>query len=104
MKPALKDPKAFNGKRILAAADYYTPERVLSEFEEVTGKKAKFVQVTAEQYRSSLPEAMAEEMLENHLFIEDPGYYNGASLQESLDILEDKPTMWKEYLKKSGAF
>ena len=47
---------------------------------------------------------MAEEMLENHLFIENPGYYNGASLKESLDLLEEKPTTWKEFLKKSGAF
>ncbi len=47
---------------------------------------------------------MAEEMLENHLFIENPGYYNGASLKESLDLLEEKPTTWKEFLKKNGAF
>ncbi|KAM0332104.1 hypothetical protein ACHAQA_002376 [Verticillium albo-atrum] len=104
VKPALKHPEAFNGKRILAATDYYTPERVLAEFEEVTGKKTQFAQVSAEQYKSFLPEAMAQEMLENHLFIEDPGYYNGAGLQESLEILEDKPTTWKEFIKKSGAF
>ena len=47
---------------------------------------------------------MAEEFLENHLFIENPGYYNGASLNESLDLLEEKSTTWKEFLKKSGAF
>ncbi|KAI8649649.1 NmrA domain-containing protein [Fusarium keratoplasticum] len=104
VKPALKDPQSFNGKHILAATDYYTPERVLSEFEEVTGKKTKYVQVSAEQYKSFLPAAMAEEMLENHLFVEEPGYYNGASLEESLSVLEDKPTTWKEFITKSGAF
>jgi hypothetical protein len=70
----------------------------------VTGKKTHYVQVTPEQYKSFLPPAVAEEYLENHLFIEDPGYYNGASLKESLDLLEDKPTTWKEFIKKSGAF
>ncbi|KAH7142937.1 nmrA family transcriptional regulator [Dactylonectria estremocensis] len=104
VKPALKDPQSFNSRQVLAATDYYTPERILSEFEEVTGKKAKYVQVSAEQFKSFFPEAMTEEMLENLLFIEEPGYYNGASLQESLSILEDKPTTWKEYIKKSAAF
>lgn len=104
MKAAIKNSADFNGKRIFAATDYYTPERILAEFEEVTGKKATFVQVSAEQYKSSLPEFMAEEMLENHLFIENPGYYNGASLGESLSLLEEKPTTWKEFIKKSGAF
>ena len=47
---------------------------------------------------------MAEELLENHLFMEDPGYFNGASLQESLDLLEDKPTTWQEFVRKSDAF
>ncbi len=62
------------------------------------------MQLSPEQYKSNFPPSMADEMLENHLFIEDPGYYNGASLKESLDLLEEKPTTWKEFLKKSGAF
>lgn len=97
----------LNGKRIFAATDYYTPERILAEFEEATGKKTSFVQLSAEQYKSSLsllPGFMAEELLENHLFMEDPGYFNGASLQESLDLLEDRPTTWKKFVRKSGAF
>ncbi|KAG7284370.1 hypothetical protein NEMBOFW57_010743 [Staphylotrichum longicolle] len=104
VKAAIKNAATLNGKRILAATDYYTPERILAEFEEVTGKKASYVQVTPEQYKSFLPAAMAEEMLENHLFIESPGYFNGASLKESLDLLDEKPTTWKEYVKKSSAF
>lgn len=104
VKAAIKNAATLNGKRILAATDYYTPERILAEFEEVTGKKASYVQVTPEQYKSFLPAAMAEEMLENHLFIESPGYFNGASLKESLDLLDERPTTWKEYVKKSSAF
>ena len=62
------------------------------------------MQLSPEQYKSAFPPAMAEEMLENHLFIENPGYFNGASLKESLDLLEEKPTTWKDFLKKNGAF
>jgi hypothetical protein len=55
-------------QRIYGAADYYNPERVLAELE-VTGKEKNYVQVSNEFYKSFLPNFMAEEMLENHLFI-----------------------------------
>ncbi|KFY98338.1 hypothetical protein V500_01735 [Pseudogymnoascus sp. VKM F-4518 (FW-2643)] len=103
VNPALKNPSAWYGKQILAATDYYTPDRITSEFEEVTGKKINYIQVTPDQFKGFLPPSVAEEFLENHLFIENPGYYNGASLKESLDALEDKPTTWKEYAKKTFA-
>lgn len=94
------------GKQILAAADYYTPTRIISEFEEATGKKGRFVSVDKETYKGFLPEPMAEEMLENHLFIEDPGYFAGKSLKESLDLLAGvglKPTSWKQFLARNKA-
>ncbi|KIW19408.1 hypothetical protein PV08_03703 [Exophiala spinifera] len=103
VKVALKHPEAYRGKQVLMAADYYTVDRITSDFEEATGKRLNFLQVSAEQYKSFLPKAIADEMLENHLFVENPGYYNGASLKESLDALEDKPTTWKEYAKKTFA-
>jgi len=101
VKPALKRPEEFNRKQILAATDYYNVDRITSEFQEVTGKSIQYVQVTPEQYKSFLPAPIAEEMLENHLFIEEPGYYKGASLKESLSALEDAPTTWKEYVAKN---
>lgn len=94
------------GAQILVAEDYYTPTRILREFEEVTGKKAQYLQVDAETYKSFLPEPIALEMLENHLFVEDPGYYAGKDLEESLDLLASvnlKPTSWKEFLAKNKA-
>jgi len=98
----LKQPEAYNGKQILAATDYYTVTRIISEFEEITGKKLHFQQVSPDQYKSFFPDFMAVEMLENHLLFESPGYYNGLSLKESLDALEDEPTTWKEFVKKSN--
>jgi hypothetical protein len=76
----------------------------LSDFEEVTGKKARFVQIDGQIYKGLLPPALADEMLENHQFIEDPGYYAGRNLEESLDLLSEvglKPTSWKEFLEKN---
>ncbi|PHH63069.1 hypothetical protein CDD81_6314 [Ophiocordyceps australis] len=104
VKAAIKNAASLNGKHVLAATDYYTIDRLLCEFEQVTGKKASYTQVTAEQYKASLPEAIALEMLETHLFTEQPGYFNGASLGESLALLEEKPTTWKEFVKNCAAF
>jgi hypothetical protein len=100
---AIKHTENLNGKQLYAATDYYTPERIIAEFEEITGKKGHYVQLTKEQYKGFFPEFMAEEILENHLLIEEPGYYNGASLDETHKLLSEKPTTWKAYLQ-GGAF
>ncbi|UPK97988.1 hypothetical protein LCI18_008923 [Fusarium solani-melongenae] len=100
-----KEPEVL-GKQILAAAGYYTPTQIVSEFEEVVGKPARFVPIDAATYKSFLPEPLADEMLENHIFIEEPGYYNGQDLKESLDLLSSvglHPTTWKEFLEAHKA-
>lgn len=89
---------------MFAAADYYTPTRILAEFEEVTGKKTRYVLVDSETYKGFMPGPMADEMLENHLFIESPGYYKGQSLKKSHALLEKagfNATTWKSYLEKN---
>lgn len=70
----------------------------------VTGKKTHFMQIDSKMYMGFLPDFMAEEMLENHLFIEDPGYYAGEGLEKSHEILEDKLVSWKEYAGNSASF
>ncbi|KAK1765278.1 hypothetical protein QBC33DRAFT_455696 [Phialemonium atrogriseum] len=103
VKAALKIADSLQGKRVLEAADYYTPEEIIEIFSKVTGKKAAFIQVTPEQYRASLPEAIALEYLENQVFVEDPGYYLGASLEPSLKLLDAKPTTWAQFVEKNAA-
>ncbi|KAL1636579.1 hypothetical protein SLS56_001164 [Neofusicoccum ribis] len=101
---AMKQREKLLGAQILVAEDYYTPTRILKEFEEVTGKKTQYVQVDSETYKSFLPGPMAQEMLENHLFVEEPGYYAGKDLKESLGLLTSaglKPTSWKDFLMKN---
>jgi hypothetical protein len=70
----------------------------------VTGKKTQYMQIDENTYKSFLPEFMAEEMLENHLFIEEPGYYGGEGLEKSHDILGDKLVTYKKYLENNESF
>ncbi|KAH7140960.1 hypothetical protein EDB81DRAFT_654582 [Dactylonectria macrodidyma] len=98
---AIRNEAKVAGKQILAASGYYTPIQILAEFEQVTGQKARFVQIDVETYKSFLPVPLADEMLENHQFIEEPGYYAGKDLKESIDLLAEvglKPTSWKDFL------
>ncbi|KAF2140456.1 uncharacterized protein K452DRAFT_252099 [Aplosporella prunicola CBS 121167] len=104
VKAIIKNRDKLLNAHVLGAAAYYTPPQILSDFEKATGHKARYVRVSSEKYKGFLPKNIAEEMLENHLFIDDPGYFNGESLQPSLDLLEEKPTTWTEYIKRSGAF
>lgn len=70
----------------------------------MTGNKATFTSVDSETYTSFFPSPMGLEMLENHLFIEKPGYYAGRSLEESRELLKSvglKPTTWEEYLVRN---
>lgn len=103
MKAVLKNADKLEGKQILEATAYYTPEEIVSTFSKVTGKKAVFIKVTPEQYKASLPEAIAEEYLENQLFVEEPGYFLGESLDDSLKLLDCKPTSWADFVKKNAA-
>ena len=101
VKAALKHGDQLKNKQILAAAKYYTPEEIVDTFSQVTSKKAVFVQVSPEQYKASLPPAIAEEYLDNQLFVEEPGYFLGEPLEPSLKLLDSKPTTWAEFVQKN---
>ncbi|CDM28291.1 NmrA-like [Penicillium roqueforti FM164] len=101
VRAAIKHAGQLKDKQILAAAKYYTPEEIVDTFSKVTGKKAVFVQVSSDQYKASLPAAIADEYLENQLFVEEPGYYLGEPLEPSLSLLDSKPTTWEEFVKKN---
>ncbi|KAH6705378.1 hypothetical protein BKA61DRAFT_581143 [Leptodontidium sp. MPI-SDFR-AT-0119] len=99
IKHQSKVPETKSSLRPIAATDYYTPEQIISKFTEVTGKKANYVQITAEVSKSFCPAPMADEMLDNRLFLESPGYYAGRSLEGSHALLDAKPTCWKDFVK-----
>lgn len=67
------------------------------------GKPAAFKQIPDDLFKSFLPEAIAQELLENMLLLEEPGYYAGADLAESLALLDEKPTTWRDFLAANKA-
>ncbi|KAL7796750.1 hypothetical protein V8C37DRAFT_327260 [Trichoderma ceciliae] len=101
VKAAIKNFPSQSGNRILAAADYYTIDRLISEFSQVIGKPAQAVQISDDKFKSFLSPVAAQELLENMKLLEDPGYYAGEALGESLALLEEKPTTWKEFVEKN---
>lgn len=101
VKAAITHYPETEGRRILAAMDYYTAPQIIKEFTEVTGLKAEVVRVPGETFKSFIPAPMAEELLENMLLLEDPGYYGGESLAPSLALLDEKPTSWKDFVAKN---
>ncbi len=101
------------GKRILAATAYYKVEEVASTFAKVkpeAGKGAQFVTIDKDTYtgilaKVGLPPFAQEELYENMAFMNEFGYYNKESLDESLAILDgEKPTTLAEYFEKSPKF
>lgn len=62
-----------------------------------------FKQVPQDAFKSALPPAIAQELLENILLFEDVGYYGGADLTESLALLDEKPTTWEAFVEKNKA-
>ncbi|KAF5588546.1 nitrogen metabolic regulation nmr [Fusarium subglutinans] len=101
VKAAIKNFPGTLNKRIFAATDYYSPNRIISEFSEVIGKPATFNQVPADVFESFLPAPIAKELTENMMLLEEPGYYGDADLKESLDLLDEKPVTWKEFVEQN---
>ncbi|KAK6002080.1 hypothetical protein QM012_001718 [Aureobasidium pullulans] len=102
VKAIIKNADKLNGKQVLGASAYYSPKQVVADFEEASGHKLRYNQISGEQFKSFFPAFMAQEFLENHILIDTTGYYAGASLDDSLSLLEEKPVSLKEYVKKSG--
>jgi len=100
------------GKRIYGATDYYTVDQIAKEFKEVfpeAGKETKAVELPHEVFKGNLakaglPEESQEELLQNMRLMSEFGYYGGAKLDESHEILVDKLTTWKEYMQKAKPF
>ncbi|KAJ5667401.1 hypothetical protein N7507_003265 [Penicillium longicatenatum] len=85
---------------IYASSDYYKWDDIPSHFEAATGKKLMVVTVPGEVFKSFLPglsPEMKEEIYENLMLLEDPGYYAGADLTSSLNLLSEKPVGLTEF-------
>lgn len=101
IKGAIKNRDAVLGKRIYASAAYYTFGQIVREFTSVTGLPAAYMKISEEQFKSFLPEHKAADIYEMLMMIQEFGYYAGAELDESLGLVERKPTNWKQFVEKN---
>ncbi|CRG83341.1 NmrA-like family domain-containing protein 1 [Talaromyces islandicus] len=101
VKGAIKNREKVLGKQIYASVEYYNFEQLVNDFSNVTGKPAAYMKVPGEAFKTFLPENKATEVYETLMFIQDFGYYAGADLTESLDLLDEKPTEWKDFVEKN---
>ncbi|EXL90947.1 hypothetical protein ACKRZS_010580 [Fusarium odoratissimum] len=99
----IKNRDTVLGKNIKEAAAYYSPSQIVSEFTEATGKPASWAQIPDDQWKGFLPPAVAQEYLENFKLLEGAGYYAGAELKESLDLVGNGVTSWKEFATRNAA-
>ncbi|CAG8980028.1 hypothetical protein HYALB_00009236 [Hymenoscyphus albidus] len=112
VKAMLLNRENILGKQILGATKYYTLEELVTEFKLAfpeAGKTAKYNELPHDIFKSIVTmmgqsEHAAEELLQNMRLMNEFGYYSGASLDESLGILGEKPTTWAEFMKKAPAF
>ncbi|KUI60472.1 NmrA-like family domain-containing protein 1 [Cytospora mali] len=105
-----RDQPGMLGRQVYAASAYMTPKDIVEAFKRTfpeAGKTAGFFSVPHEQFLKMLtgtgmPQFAAEELLENMRLMDEGGYFGGKELTH--DILDDKPTTWEEYMKKSPVF
>ncbi|VUC28456.1 unnamed protein product [Clonostachys rosea] len=99
VKAGIKHFPASSGRTIYAAGSYYTPNELLKEFSEVMGVETAFQKIDDDTFKSFMTPKVAQELLENMLLLEEPGYFGGADLAESLALLDEAPCTWKDFVK-----
>lgn len=71
----------------------------------MTGTPLNVVSLPGDMFKSalatSLPPDMVDEIYENLVLLEGPGYYAGADLTRSLQLLSEKPVTVKEFFEKN---
>ena len=94
-KAALQHRDKLLGKIVYASSAYVTPDQIMETFEKVypkSGKGAKFMQVPRDGFKGAIVpmmgEAGAEDITQMFEFIGEYGYYGGAQLEGSLELLE----------------
>jgi hypothetical protein len=90
---------------IYASSDYYSFEQIAADFECVTGIPLKVFSLPGDMFKAalaaSLPPDMVDEIYENLVLLEGPGYYAGADLTGSLQLLSEKPVTMREFFEKN---
>ncbi|KAL9126312.1 MAG: hypothetical protein Q9217_004612 [Psora testacea] len=103
---AMKREKVL-GKNILAATNYTSVEDVVETFKKVKPETgAAFITVDKDTYKgflakAGMPDFAQEELYENMVIMDEFGYFGKQSLEESLALLDEKPTEFADFVAKS---
>ena len=100
-----RDRNATNGMRIQVVSEWLTPNQMIDTLTQVTGHKYTFEQVTDENFQTSLPPPIAEELAATMKFIRECHYYGVGSHRDQAkhDELLDgaKTKTWAEFVKEN---
>ncbi|KAG8349398.1 hypothetical protein FVEN_g12401 [Fusarium venenatum] len=99
VKLAIVNYPKYVGKDIFAAAGYLTPNQLMAEWSEATGKKGKYVQLPEDVFKSYMPPSAAQLIYENMLLMQDPGYFAMGELAPFLNAVDEKPMAWKDFAR-----
>ncbi|KAJ5107712.1 hypothetical protein N7456_004387 [Penicillium angulare] len=92
-------------RTIHASSQYYTFDEIALHFQSATGNSINVFSVPGELFKSflipSLSPEMAEEVYENLMLLEDPGYYAGADINPSLNLLSESPMGLQEFFRRN---
>lgn len=90
---------------MLGAGGWWSGQEVVDTFQEVTGKKAVYKELPGEVWKSFLPEATAQEWLENFYLLRDYKYFGPDAeegVSKSIAMLEEPPVGLKAFLEKGA--
>ncbi|KAL8869344.1 MAG: hypothetical protein Q9174_004340 [Haloplaca sp. 1 TL-2023] len=93
------------GKIIYGASGLMTPTDITTTITSVSGKKTEFIELDDQTFKSFLPEAIGQELMETFMLIKNFGYYGHVGehfLDESLKIMDGKPTSLKDFVERNG--
>ncbi|KAL8852099.1 MAG: hypothetical protein Q9221_003029 [Calogaya cf. arnoldii] len=94
-------------KDVHAATGWYTPTDIVNAIEKFSGKKTTFNEVPDETFKSFLPEAIGQEMMETFMLVRDYAYYGPGGdkvLAESLKYVVEKPTTLEDFIARNGPY
>jgi len=94
----------FNaGSEILTCGESISMGDMVKQLAEITGKKMSYRQISNEDYWTSLgsmmPDRIKQEFVDQFLYVNEFGYYNGKSVIPSQQHLARKPRTWADFVK-----
>ncbi|KAJ3548692.1 hypothetical protein NM208_g889 [Fusarium decemcellulare] len=98
----LAEPENYEGKTFSAATRLYDLEEIIASYSKATGRNITYKQISEEEFRKSLPEAIANIFVEGFKYYEEFGYF-GPDMENlvawAAENARGKLNTWEEYLE-----